>query len=56
VADPARQVRTFEQLYDEILRLPEGLTGEILEDGVLYVTSRWRGGGCRARRCPSRIE
>lgn len=40
MADPARQVRTFEQLYDEILRLPEGLTGEILEDGVLRVMSR----------------
>src|SRR5262249_7761354 len=40
MADRARQVRTFEQLYDEILRLPEGLTGEILEDGVLRVMSR----------------
>lgn len=40
MADPARQVRTFEELYDEILRLPEGLTGEILEDGVLRVMSR----------------
>ncbi|HEX3482664.1 MAG TPA: Uma2 family endonuclease [Kofleriaceae bacterium] len=40
MADPAHQVRTFEQLYDEILRLPEGLTGEILEDGVLRVMSR----------------
>jgi Uma2 family endonuclease len=40
MADPAQQVRTFEQLYDEILRLPEGLTGEILEDGVLRVMSR----------------
>lgn len=40
MADPARQVRTFEQLYEEILRLPEGLTGEILEDGVLRVMSR----------------
>jgi Uma2 family endonuclease len=40
MAGPARQVRTFEELYDEILRLPEGLTGEILEDGVLRVMSR----------------
>jgi Uma2 family endonuclease len=40
MADPAHQVRTFEELYDEILRLPEGLTGEILEDGVLRVMSR----------------
>jgi Uma2 family endonuclease len=40
MADPAHQVRTFEQLYDEILRLPEGLTGEILEEGVLRVMSR----------------
>jgi hypothetical protein len=40
MADPAHHVRTFEELYDEILRLPEGLTGEILEDGVLRVMSR----------------
>jgi len=40
MADPARQARTFEELYEEILRLPEGLTGEILEDGVLRVMSR----------------
>ena len=31
MVDPARQIRTFEQLYDEILQLPEGLSGEILE-------------------------
>jgi hypothetical protein len=36
---PARQPCTFEQLYEEILRLPEGLTGEILEGGVLRVMS-----------------
>jgi Uma2 family endonuclease len=40
MADPAHHARTFEELYDEILRLPEGLTGEILEDGVLRVMSR----------------
>jgi Uma2 family endonuclease len=40
MAGPARERRTFEELYDEILRLPEGLTGEILEDGVLRVMSR----------------
>lgn len=40
MADPARGVRTFEELYEEILGLPEGLTGEILEDGVLRVMSR----------------
>lgn len=40
VADTASRRRTFEELYDEILRLPEGMTGEILEDGVLRVMSR----------------
>jgi Uma2 family endonuclease len=40
MADPAHKVRTFEELYAEIQRLPEGMTGEILEDGVLHVMSR----------------
>jgi Uma2 family endonuclease len=40
MADSARQVRTFEELYEEIRHLPEGLTGEILEEGVLRVMSR----------------
>jgi Uma2 family endonuclease len=38
--DPARRPRTFEELYAEIVRLPEGITGEILEDDVLHVMSR----------------
>jgi Uma2 family endonuclease len=37
---PARSARTFEELYAEIERLPEGLTGEILEEGVVRVMSR----------------
>jgi hypothetical protein len=32
--------RTFEELYAEIERLPEGMTGEILEEGVVRVMSR----------------
>lgn len=40
MADPAHKGRTFEELYAEILRLPEGMTGEILEDGVVRVMSR----------------
>lgn len=37
---PVRSIRTFEELYAEIERLPEGMTGEILEDGVVRVMSR----------------
>lgn len=40
MADPARRARTFEELYAEIVRLPEGMTGEILEDDVVRVMSR----------------
>jgi hypothetical protein len=40
MADPARRARTFEELYAEIARLPEGMTGEILEDGAVRTMSR----------------
>jgi len=40
MAHPARVGRTFEELYAEIMRLPEGMTGEILEDDVVRVMSR----------------
>ena len=40
MADPARRPRTFEELYAEIVRLPEGMTGEILEDGLVRVMAR----------------
>jgi len=40
VADPARPPKSFEELYEEIRQLPEGLTGEILEPGVLRTMSR----------------
>jgi Uma2 family endonuclease len=33
-------VRTFEELYAEIVRLPEGMTGEILEEDEVRVMSR----------------
>lgn len=51
MADPARRVRTFEELYEEIVRLPEGMTGEILEEGVVRVMSR---PGKRHRRAAGR--
>jgi Uma2 family endonuclease len=40
MADPGRQTRTFDDLYAEIAQLPEGMTGEILEEGVMRVMSR----------------
>lgn len=40
MAQPARAARTFEELYAEIERLPEGMTGEILEEGTLRIMSR----------------
>ncbi len=40
MADPARRARTFEELYVEISQLPEGMTGEILEDAVVRTMSR----------------
>ena len=40
MAHTARLIRTFEELYAEIERLPEGMTGEILEEGELRVMSR----------------
>jgi len=41
MVSPARSTKkTFADLYGEIMRLPEGLTGEILEEGVLHVMSR----------------
>lgn len=36
----ARTTKSFEELYDEIVRLPDGLTGEILEPGVIRTMSR----------------
>jgi len=40
MADAARRDLTFDELYAEILALPEGTTGEILEPGVLRTMSR----------------
>lgn len=40
MADPARRDRTFDELYAEIQQLAEGLTGEILEPGLVHVMSR----------------
>lgn len=35
-----RALPTFDELYREIERLPEGITGEILDPGVLRTMSR----------------
>jgi len=51
MADPAHSSRTFADLYGEIERLPEGLTGEILEEGVVRTMSR---PGKRHRRSAGR--
>jgi Uma2 family endonuclease len=40
VADPAQRVPDFDELYERIRRLPEYLTGEILEPGVIRTMSR----------------
>jgi Uma2 family endonuclease len=40
MGDPAQRLRSFDELYEEIRRLPEGLTGEILEPGVVRTMSR----------------
>ena len=40
MVDPVRRGRTFEELYAEIERLPEGMTGEILEEDVVRAISR----------------
>jgi Uma2 family endonuclease len=37
---PAAAIPTFEELYEQIRALPENLTGEILEPGVLRTMSR----------------
>ena len=40
MGDPARDVASFDELYAQIQRLPEHLTGEILEPGVIRTMSR----------------
>jgi Uma2 family endonuclease len=40
MAHPAATLPTFEELYDQVRALPEHLTGEILEPGVLRTMSR----------------
>jgi Uma2 family endonuclease len=39
-SEEARPVPTFEELWKEIEKLPEGVTGEILEPGVISTMSR----------------
>ena len=51
VSQPLRVPATFEELYEQILALPEHLTGEILEPGVLRTMSR---PGKRHRRAAKR--
>src|SRR5688572_9720181 len=40
MGQPAAALPTFEDLYEQIRALPENLTGEILEPGVLRTMSR----------------
>jgi Uma2 family endonuclease len=40
MGEPARTVPTFDELYEQIERLPACMTGEILEPGVLRTMSR----------------
>lgn len=40
MAGPARKLPTFDELYRQIAALPQGVTGEILEPGVLRTMSR----------------
>lgn len=40
MGDPAEPLPTFEALYEEIRKLPEHLTGEILVPGVIRTMSR----------------
>jgi Uma2 family endonuclease len=48
---------TFEELYAEIQALPEGMTGEILEPGVLRTMSRpGRAHRWAAQRCFARLD
>lgn len=48
MAEPARKLPTFEELYAEILALPEGVTGEILGPGWIRTMSRPGGRHSRA--------
>ncbi|MDO9018769.1 MAG: Uma2 family endonuclease [Deltaproteobacteria bacterium] len=40
MGDPALRLPTFEELYAQIQRLPQGVTGEILTPGALRTMSR----------------
>lgn len=40
MGDAAERAPTFEELYEAVRALPEGLTGEILEPGVIRTMSR----------------
>jgi Uma2 family endonuclease len=40
MSTPARKLPTFDDLYRQIEQLPEGVTGQILEPGVLSTMSR----------------
>src|SRR5690349_23031926 len=40
MGDPALKLPSFQELYEQIVALPEGMTGEILTPGVLTTMSR----------------
>lgn len=48
--DEARPEPTFEELWKQIERLPEGVTGEILDPGIVYTMPRPRARHRRAVR------
>jgi Uma2 family endonuclease len=50
MGDPAAKIPTFEELYEQIRALPEHLTGEILEPGVIRTMARPGKGHRRAVR------
>jgi Uma2 family endonuclease len=50
MGEPALKVPSFDDLYREIMALPEGVTGEILDPGVLRTMSRPGGGHRSATR------
>lgn len=50
MGDAARKLPSFEELYRQIMDLPQGVTGEILEPGVLRTMSRPGAGHRRAAK------
>jgi len=57
MGDAARTLPSFDELYERIRALPQGVTGEILEPGVLRTMSRPGKGHRRAaKRCQDALR